>query len=28
LIWVEADDHFFAGGLDRLETTIGEAVGS
>jgi alpha/beta superfamily hydrolase len=26
LIWVEADDHFFAGGLDRLEVAVGEVV--
>jgi len=28
LIWVEAADHFFAGGLDRLEATVGQVVGS
>ena len=27
LIWVEAEDHFFAGGLDRLEAIIGEVAG-
>ena len=24
LIWVEAEDHFFAGGLDRLEAVVGQ----
>jgi uncharacterized protein len=28
LIWVEADDHFFVGGLDRLEATVGQVMGS
>ncbi len=27
LIWVEAEDHFFAGGLDRLEAIVGEVAG-
>jgi alpha/beta superfamily hydrolase len=26
LLWVEAEDHFFAGGLDQLEETVREAV--
>jgi len=26
LIWVEAEDHFFAGGLDRLEAVVGQVV--
>ncbi|HEV3201809.1 MAG TPA: alpha/beta fold hydrolase [Bryobacteraceae bacterium] len=27
LIWIEAADHFFAGGLDDLEARVGEVVG-
>ena len=26
LIWVEAGDHFFAGGLDRLEAAVGQVA--
>jgi alpha/beta superfamily hydrolase len=28
LLWVEARDHFFAGGLDELETSVREAAGN
>jgi alpha/beta superfamily hydrolase len=28
LIWVEAEDHFFAGGLDELERQVGMLAGS
>jgi alpha/beta superfamily hydrolase len=27
LIWVEAQDHFFAGALDKLEETVLKAAG-
>jgi len=27
LLWIEAQDHFFAGGLDELEETVREAAG-
>jgi alpha/beta superfamily hydrolase len=26
LIWIEAADHFFAGGLDELEARVGQVV--